>query len=231
MMRIADLFETNLPLSGKQIPRVRGSYGAFVITMSPRDFLALTTVDQNELDQIVNRPFPYDKEEYVNRLGRDDGFGKYDIPFLKVEFPSGKIIGHEGRHRANMVMQSGGNNLPVVVYPYEEYSFDVRLEYYDDDDKLVTELLGPFGSHEEAVHALENARSSLEERDFFVSRKTRIHSHPGGILKGQPDRSDGWERAAWKKEDFPKQLVGQYRHVVINRFKIGLVKGYRHHTR
>jgi hypothetical protein len=238
-MLLDDLFETaSLPLIPKQLPRVRGSYGAFIITMDPKDFLALTTTDEEELKSIQNprRPFPHDREHFAkDRYDGDKDFGRYDIPFLKVRFPSGQIFGHEGRHRSNMVMQAGGKRAPVVIYPYEESEYEGRIEYFSNDDEDSDERkvkrLGPFHSYDEARAAAKAERHSMVMDDIYVIRDT-VESLRGGQLKGAPERSEGWDKAAWRVEDFPKQLLGQYNETVVVRdYRVGLVKGYRHHTR
>ncbi len=235
-MLLRDLFETaSLPLLPQQLPRVRGSYGAFIITMKPEDFLALTTTNAEELKQITDRPFPYDKEKYVDRLGREEGYGRYDLPFLKVRFPSGAIFGHEGRHRTAMVARAGGTRIPVVIYPYEENEYEVAVSYYDlssDDDGKTVENLGIFHSLDDAEKARDDRVVELTTNPDIWNAKGKIDYLRGGTLKGAPERSEGWDRAAWRVEDFPKQLVGQYNQsIVVRDFRVGLVKGYRHFTR
>jgi hypothetical protein len=237
-MLLNDLFETaSLPLVAKQLPRVRGSYGAFIITMDPKDFLALTTTDEDELRQIQNptRPFPHDREHYAqDRYSGDKDFGRFEIPYLNVRFPSGKIFGHEGRHRSNMVMLAGGKRVPVVIYPYEETEYEGRVEYFSDDEndhERQVKRLGPFHDYDEARAVTKAERHSMEMDDIYVVRD-RVETLRGNPLKGQPDRSDGWDKAAWKVDDFPQQLVGQFNpSVVVRDFRVGLVKGYHHHTR
>jgi hypothetical protein len=154
------------------------------------------------------------------------------MPFLKVQFPSGKIFGHEGRHRAAWVKRSGGTRIPVTIYPYSESEYTGQIEYYDDNGERQFSTVGPFGDHTDAVAATKAERHRIAvDLDLYVSRD-RVE-HTGNItLKGQPDRSDGWDKAAWRVEDFPEQLVGQYnRSVVVRDFRVGLVKGYNHFRR
>lgn len=232
-MILADLFETaNLPLSAKQLPRVRGSYGAFIITMTPENFLALTTTNAEELKQITSRPFPYDKAKYTDYLGREEGFGKYELPFLKVRFPSGQIFGHEGRHRSAMVQRAGGTKIPVVIYPYEEDSYEAQISYYPEgSDDRINRSWGPFPTKTEAQTVLDAEQEKLEAVDAYIDR-ARVEYLHGLTLKGQPDRSDGWDKAAWRVEDFPHQLLGQFNQSVrVTDYRVGLVKGYRHFRR
>lgn len=233
-MKLTDLFEApSLPLRPDQLPRVRGSYAAFIVTMRPEDFLALTTPDSEAAASIRNRPFPYTPDQYRDALGRDEGYGRYELPFLKVKFPSGEITGHEGRHRAAMIERHGGKVVPVVIYPYSEDVFIVSLEYWDAQDMPQRKRMGPFMSREAADIAIEEETRRLES-EGAEEVKHKINREGGGQLKGEPTRSDGWDKAAWRIEDFPAGLIGQFDQTVRvsrDQLRVGLVKGYRHHTR
>lgn len=223
-MRLEEI--KRLPLKPDMINRARGSYGAFVITMRPEDFLKLTTVRDEEIDEIKNRKFPKDESDPDHHAEYHNG--RFELPFLMVEFPSGKILGHEGRHRAAMILAGGGDKFPVVIYPKSEMFYRGEGSYWDDssghDEKRYVET-DNFASEEAAHHAI---RAMLKDRDVIRSRVVSVGHN---TLKGQPDRSEDWEYAAWTREDFPKQLMGQYRHVVVRDFQVGLVKGYRHFKR
>lgn len=231
-MRLNDLFEGyNLPLLGNEIPKARGSYGAFLISISAEDFLRITTNDQESIDQIKSKPFPQSKEEFIDWRGEDGAneYDKYNIPFLKVVIPSGKIIGHEGRHRAAMVLKKGGTNIPVILYPYENSGYAGSYRYRDDTGytrKSNTKEL--YSSEEEAEAAAEKELLAYPEDDRLDSGSEYISYSQ---LKGEPSRSDyeNWQHAAWKPEDCPKTLIGQFNNETATGFRVGLVKGYRHH--
>lgn len=236
-MLLQDLFEASLPLVKNQMSKFRGSYGAFIITMNPADFLKLTTTG-DDYERIMNRPFPWSKEEYENIFTNDKDFGRYEMPFLNVQFPSGRIFGHEGRHRSAMIMRQGGKSVPVVIYPYEDYTYVAHLSYIDyaaDPDEEYPEPTEweseAYKSRVDARAALDAKKASLNPDDCYI-RKERIETNYGGVLKGAPERSEGWDRAAWKVSDFPDHLIGQYDDsIVVSNFRVGLVKGYHHHTR
>ena len=224
-----------LPLDSGTIPRARGSYGAFITTMHARDFLRLTTLHDDHIEEIKSRSFPYSKEQYREVMGRDEGFGKFWMPFLNVAFPSGKVLGHEGRHRAAMILAHGGDLIPVIIYPKTDEEYLATVEYWDEDDgryrKLVTD--DAYSTRKEALIDIKNKilRMGIPEDDLREI-KTEFVGH--STLKGEPTRSQGWERAKWLVSDFPDQLIGQFNPSVVvprNHFKIGLVKGYRHFSR
>jgi hypothetical protein len=80
------------------------------IAMSPREFIALTSPGEHWIaeEQGVAKPLDsYNRwaKEGVIRIG----------PFLKVDKASGKVIGHEGRHRAIALMNAGGDEMLVSV--------------------------------------------------------------------------------------------------------------------
>lgn len=228
-MHLRELFESfRLPITRGEIPRARGSYGAFVVSISTEDFLKLTTPNQAAIDSIKARPFPADREAYVNDYGDDKNFGKYNMPFLKVSFPDGKIFGHEGRHRAAMVARKGGDRIPVIIYPYEDTGYEVTYKYWDESGYRQERTLTGFSDEESAHRAGEEALRAFPEDD-----RGRIKTHWSGnrILRGEQSRSnpEDWCYAAWKKEDFPKVLRGQYTDYETSDFRVGIVKGYHHH--
>ncbi len=221
--------EVRLPLRRGEIPKARGSYGAFIITMHPLDFLKLTTTNDEGIAQIQDRKFPATEEEYYDPTLRD--FGKFEMPFLTVAFPSGKILGHEGRHRSAMILKQGGTKVPVIIYPKSEGKWIGVATYYNSDgyretNSTTQEYTSKSLALDAAmadIHRLNIPEEDIIKLDYkFVGNST---------LKGEPNRSEGWDHAAWKKEDFPEQLVGQYSSYRATNFQIGLVKGYRHFKR
>ncbi len=230
-VKLTDLYEYRLPLIAQQVRRIRGSYAGFIITMRCEDFLRLTTTSDDQIETIKQRPFPYTKDEYEEVMTHTTNFGRYDLPFLNVSFPSGKVKGHEGRHRTAYVMSRGGDRVPVVIYPKEEDSFTPEVIYYDEEGHRTERRIdGHYTKREDAEKAAQKYADSLSD-DCSVM-KVRAGYQWGGTLRGAPDRSsrEDWQHSAWRVEDFPKQLIGQEREsVIVTDFKVGLVKGYHHH--
>ncbi len=243
-----------LQLAKNQLPRFRGMYAAFVVVMRPEDFLELTTGSREELESIKARKFPYDKEKFDDVLGDYESitYNRFEIPFLLVKFPSGRVVGHEGRHRAAMVLRDGGKSLPVMICPREEDTHIVTNHfvdqekpwidgYYDEEDNWVPprknrahSTTAEFIDSDEAnSHVVKHILGDIkgpEGTTYDTSDTERLRGDHQ--LKGAPARSNGWDKAAWTVEDFPDRLVGQfnrYNTVAKSRIKIGLVKGYKHH--
>ena len=235
MRNFIDLVEANLKLRPDVIRKAHGAYGAFIVVMRPADFLDLTTSSVEELRQIKDKPFPIPDDKY-NADHADLGLkaGRFDMPFLYVQFPSGKIVGHEGRHRAAMILASGGKSFPVMIYPRAQDQFLVKTTYMDDDWNE-HEVEDTFTDRDEANdHETKLLLKHLkgEDPEGMTHQKTKVKTLQGDKLRGAPDRSSGWQYAAWKVEDFPTQLVAQYHRytsVPSSDMKIGIVKGYTHH--
>lgn len=243
-MRWFDLLEARLPLIKGDLPRLRGSYAAFVITMNPADFLRLT-VTGNDLERIQSRSFPNDLDTFKNAHGgNDENFGRYSMPFLMITWPSGKITGHEGRHRANMILKQGGNVFPVAIFMKTANEYEITYERWDPNTDETTSQSETFTDYTEAERRVKYLKSwNKMRRDAYGSDEedkfedvlyftVRMNHLRGNTIKGSPNYenpNDPWDRKAFTTEDMPKQLIGQYdSSVVVTDFKVGLVKGYKH---
>ena len=228
-MNLNDLLENRLPLFKGQIPNARGDYGAFVCVMTPRDFLKLTATPE-DLKRILADPFPDTEADYSSWKGNLTDYGRFPMPFLKVKFPSGKVFGHEGRHRAAMVMRQGGKAFPVMIYPYGEDRYEAMIRWIDDETDEDHRWSDIFDTEEEADDDVEQKWSEIGPNIY--GKRTRVTVVPYGKLRGAPARSQpqNFEYAMWRVEDFPPCLFSQYNsYDRVCQFKVGLVKGYRHH--
>lgn len=249
-MRYRDIIEQRLPLTKRAYRRFGGEYPAFIIVLDPHDFVRLTSETDEEIKSIYDREFPMPNDEYVGRGGTEPG--RFDMPYLFVEYPTGVIRGHEGRHRAAMVAKQGGKSYPVVVSMREPARYEVSYEimYHPVFDPKTGELIEKedeekveewpdtpeFEARLAELRKLHDARTDFEaanERGYSIW-DLKVTRHRGGRLRGHPERSDfdEYEYAAWRIEDFPKQLIGQYDHsVVVTDFRVGLAKGQDHYRR
>jgi len=99
---------------GEQIPN------AFVMRMSTKNYLKLTTGNKKDIDRI--------KKEVVKGYESGRKFGKFNPdkvddrsqPIYLYINKYGKITKHEGRHRAALIEAEGGNTVPVVIHLKEE---------------------------------------------------------------------------------------------------------------
>ena len=226
-MILDDLFElrTTLPLSKGVMDVARDNYAALIATMHPEDFLALTTTGEEELSHIRNAEFAPDLDAF--KAGSDHRFrpDAYYMPFLRVVLATGKVIGHEGRHRAAMVQRSGGTSFPVSIIFYTDTVY--RLSWYEYDTETHEDV-----SREQVLSDVDNAqarKNELEQQDDIGG----VRMEQGGLskLRGPPSRSQGsFTPAPWLPSDMPTQLTGQFVssvRVPTSRMKIGVVKGYR----
>lgn len=240
-MDLIDLFEANLKLIANELPRIRGSYGAFLITMHPEDFLKLTA------DPVVDRPrieanfFPRSKEEFTDMMGgKAENYGRFPMPFLKVYHPSGKVLGHEGRHRALMVKRKGGENFPVAIYLYTESYFILsytKAELVETDDSYdwgnevpMEEQFPTYDDAKARQKELRELSQDTSNEDFFSGFK--ITSAGRDVIKGTPTHDnpeDPWEKKPFTVADMPKVLRAEYdESITVTDYRVGLVKGYNH---
>jgi hypothetical protein len=99
---------------GEQIPN------AFVMRMSTKNYLKLTTGNKKDIDRI--------KKEVVEGYESGRKFGKFNPdkvddrsqPIYLYINKYGKVTKHEGRHRAALIEAEGGNTVPVVIHLKEE---------------------------------------------------------------------------------------------------------------
>jgi hypothetical protein len=243
-MRWSDINEARLPLIKGDTKRLRGSYAAFIITMAPKDFLALT-IAPGDMERIAAAEFPKNRDKFKDMMGgRDDDFGRFNMPFLTVEWPTGKVMQHEGRHRALMIDRQGGGVFPVAIFLRYQTEYQVTYERWNSETDETTKGAEDFTSFEEAKERADFLKSwndrqraawgtpDEDEFDATCFFSVKIENLGGGTIKGSPSQEnpdDPWDRKPYTAEDMPKQLVGQYDgSVVVTKFKVGVVKGYRH---
>jgi len=116
----------------------RTEYRNIFVKMSPRDFLKLTT----------SKPL-YDNGStaYIEeQIKEDKGIA---MPFLIVDYVSDNgyaVTGHEGRHRAQALVNLGIKEMPVIVNCVDFKKWmnrDERLEAIEENDNIVY-LFGQF---------------------------------------------------------------------------------------
>lgn len=242
-MRYRDLVESTLKLLPGETKRMRGSYGAFVITMHPEDFLKLTCHPNGDYDRIAAKPFPQTEEEYETFWGHKEEYGRFSMPFLTVEWPSGQIRGHEGRHRAMMIMKQDGKSFPVTIFLRHPHEYEVTYDAWNVETDETEKKSEDFGTDYAAAHArmeelemLNQQRrkawddGSISDHDV-VYQRIKMETHRFDVIKGSPSHegADPWDRKPYRIDDMPKQLIGQYDpSVSVSDYRVGLLKGYKH---
>ena len=221
-----------LPLKKGANDGARGLYGAFVCVMQPSDFLRLTTDGDEHLAKIHKDEFT-DLQTYAADTDEKYGKSKYNMPFLFIEFETGRVTGHEGRHRAAMVERAGGRSFPCMIVFKESEKWRLTYEKASRtghvDDELVQEFFPSEAKVDQRVDTLRSL-NSLDQFDFYYE-EFKVEQVTGkGTMKGSP-RSDGWDYDSWKTQDIPEKFIGQFDPMVVIptlRMKFGPVKGYRH---
>lgn len=221
-----------LPLKKGANDGARGLYGAFVCVMQPSDFLRLTTDGDEHLAKIHKDEFT-DLQTYAADTDEKYGKSKYNMPFLFIEHETGRVTGHEGRHRAAMVERAGGRSFPCMIVFKESEKWRLTYEKASRtghvDDELVQEFFPSEAKVDQRVDTLRSL-NSLDQFDFYYE-EFKVEQVTGkGTMKGSP-RSDGWDYDSWKTQDIPEKFIGQFDPMVVIptlRMKFGPVKGYRH---
>lgn len=120
-------------------------YGqAYLTYMSPADYLLLTTNGNDgtrSLDRIKEQSTPLDVEELKNVYDTQPIF--LDLAEKGVgKATKNEIIGHEGRHRMYALQLAGFNQIPVLVFNYDNKyskkaidSISVYPQAFDEDVK------------------------------------------------------------------------------------------------
>ena len=108
-------------LSGSGFAATSPDYAqAYIGWMHPDDFLYLTTHDYNHED-VVRAEGWYGDEEELSRVARN-------VPIqLLIDHEDGKVYGHEGRHRMDMLQRLGVTNVPVLFFDSSNKNSKTRM--------------------------------------------------------------------------------------------------------
>lgn len=214
------LIAKRLPLQKNLIPRARGSYGALVATMRPKDFILLTVADRSNIKTIMDE----------TKVGLDKyNKNEYNMPSLIVNWDTGKVLGHEGRHRAAMIIKEGGDKFPVVIFFRREYHVVTWNESAGPEERYYKESR-KFTDEKEADNFYWELRQKARESGNI--EKTNIETYTETV-KGSPRGSDEskYHHVPFTKDDMPPYLFCQFNNVTrvdTGYMKVGLVKGYNH---
>lgn len=83
---------------------------AFVATMDPVLFLRLTTTNDAHAQMIAESAARLDAYNAWSAQGET-----LIAPYLEVDMKTGKVVGHEGRHRAAALLAAGEHEMPVGI--------------------------------------------------------------------------------------------------------------------
>ena len=231
-MNLKHIFEANLPLRKGAIANARGNYDALICVMNPIDFIRLTTEDEESLNRIFTDEFS--SLDDFNKEGSTYNKNSYNMPFLKVIHETGKVLGHEGRHRAAMIAKAGGKSFPCTIAFATNYTYEVSwsesdFAHEDADDVEKVQNFETIEDAREFVKKLEALNNRDDLTIFYSNVKLQVDG--GSRMKGSP-RSEGWNYKPWSVSDVPAQFIGEFNPAMIiptSKMRFGLVKGYRHY--
>lgn len=88
---------------------------AYIATMNPADYLALTEATERGREQIRGETTP------LNQDGKSLDRDAKRVPIqLKIDEETGKIVGQEGRHRSIALANAGITEMPVLIFGNSE---------------------------------------------------------------------------------------------------------------
>lgn len=97
-------------LSGSGFASTNPDYAqAYITTMDPADFLRMTTVSESGQNRVLDEATPLDAEKLSEN-------GKRQPIYLIIDEETGKITGHEGRHRSIALSRAGVKEIPVLLF-------------------------------------------------------------------------------------------------------------------
>ena len=111
-------------LSGSGYAASKPNYSkAYLTTMNPADFLRMTTASESEQQRRLDETKP------LNQQGNSlDENALHQPIMLFIDEETGRIVGHEGRHRSIALARAGVTEIPVFLY--EDKTRDGGKQYH-----------------------------------------------------------------------------------------------------
>lgn len=97
-----------------------------ILQMDAYQFLRLT-IDSSTVTTWMDEEIETTKSlDQYNAWGQDGTIRV--MPFLNIDMRTGKVLGHEGRHRAASILNSGGKFIPVAIFLKKDYYTVNRID-------------------------------------------------------------------------------------------------------
>lgn len=135
---------------------------SFTTFISPQEFLMLTATAERQTE-IFKEANALDIDILKNKPAR---YG--DLIWLEMNFDTGQITGHEGRHRMAQLMSEGFTNIQIVIVPsFDTNSYDV----YNANKINIPKNMIPqkFG-----IKSASNYIIPFNSEDFYALSKSNI---------------------------------------------------------
>ncbi len=161
----------SLTITQRMIDSAKDNKAAGLLRMRPEDFLFLTVGSDDHHDMIKRHTQPLDQYNEWAKQGVI-----INMPSLKISCDGdafgqrvevGKVLSHEGRHRAQSIINAGGNYMIVAItaafggyarYKIHEGPEDMKQRYIRASDFPAT-WYGEFQHHRKLTVDLSNMRS------------------------------------------------------------------------
>lgn len=154
------------------------------VTIHPKDFLRLTVEGPVE---------PWIKEEapYTKTLEEYNSYKDIHAPWLDIRMTDGKVLSHDGRHRAMAVLNAGGTKMKIGVCLCDARGFKT---YYVD--KYTDEEIEALGDR-----MLMHARRYLGKADCPTTLKGQFSP----VSVAFP--LTAWGAEFWTEKNTPKRTI------------------------
>lgn len=103
----------SLTITPKMLDNARSNKCVGWLYLNPIDFLRLTTTKPNVFDWIKQEQS--DTKSLAEYNGFTSSGDSIHMPWLDVDRHTGKVVGHEGRHRAIAVYVADSRKFPVAI--------------------------------------------------------------------------------------------------------------------
>lgn len=112
-----------LVVTSDQLNNAHSRYAYGIYPFDPNKFLELTTSDNDVVRELCREALDV---SLYNAFGAS---GETQVmPMLTVKHSTGKILNHEGRHRACALINSGENTMQVAMY-YVDDEYNNLVKY------------------------------------------------------------------------------------------------------
>ena len=151
---------------------------AWITSINPTDFLNMTLSEKGQNREYFDKmPGDYgstvDEYDYIEGLKKETR----QTPFLAIDYESGDVVGHEGRHRMRALEKEGITNVEICV------------QFRDSDGRLIKTLNG-YGKPLTTIDSLEifNQRGTGQASTIFnIIPLNSAHSEEIFASYGQDD--------------------------------------------
>lgn len=175
-----------------------------LVTMDPKDFINLTTTYKEQKQNIIQRESSIPMRKY-NPTG-------YELPFLVIEAVTGRVRGHEGRHRAASVIASGGSidKFPVAIYLCaRQYRVKYWVKHHNARPYVKSEI---FTKEKDALKFVED----VQKKPTFLKFDDSPLDYTDHSILGFNEVNDNIVEMRRLLEPFTDPKTGKVRPVSVN---------------